>query len=259
MPDEATSTIVTAAFVIIGNEILSGRTQDANLSVLATALEDSGIRLEEVRIVPDATDRIADTVRELRERHDHVFTSGGIGPTHDDITCDSVAESFGVAVIHHPEAVARIRSHAERRGVELNEARMRMARTPLGADLIVNSISAAPGFSIGNVHVMAGVPMVFKAMVQELIPTLAAGTRRSSVSIDADIGEGLVASGLGGIQERYNDLEIGSYPWYRDRLFGTTLVLRGIDTGQIDAAAVEVERLVRELGGKPDPPAGIAR
>ena len=154
--DDNTINIVTAAFVIIGNEILSGRTKDANLSFLASELSNIGIRLEEVRIIKDDHLIIAETVRIIRKQYDYVFTSGGIGPTHDDITCDSIAQSFNLEVYHHPDAVQRMSAHARKRDVELNEARMRMARTPKGATLILNPISAAPGFTVENVHVMAG-------------------------------------------------------------------------------------------------------
>ncbi len=247
----AAPAIVTAAFVIIGDEILSGRTRDANLAYLAEQLVEAGIRLEEVRVVTDRTDAIVRAVNELRGRLDHVFTSGGIGPTHDDITCDAVAEAFGVAVERHPEAVRRMREHAARRGLELNEARMRMARTPSGAVLIRNPVSAAPGFTVGNVHVMAGVPSVFQAMVQELLPSLRGGDRLHSLSVVCDLGEGVVAGGLGGIQERYPDVGIGSYPYYRAGAFGTTLVMRGTGRDRIELAAGEVRALVRSLGGTP--------
>ena len=247
----AAPTVVTAALVIIGDEILSGRTRDANLAFLADRLVGAGIRLEEVRVVTDRTDAIVRAVNELRGRHDHVFTSGGIGPTHDDITCDSVAEAFGVAVELHPEAARRMREHAERRGLELNEARMRMARTPAGAALIRNPVSAAPGFTIGNVHVMAGVPSVFQAMVQELLPTLRGGDPVSSLSVVCDLGEGVVAGGLAGIQQRYPDVGIGSYPYFRAGAFGTTLVMRGTDRERIEQATAEVRDLVRSLGGTP--------
>ena len=251
MHGETHSGIVTAAFVIIGNEILSGRTRESNLAVLASALVDAGIRLIEVRVIPDEKDRIVNTIRAMRDSHDHVFTSGGIGPTHDDITCDSVAEAFGSQVALHPDAFARMKAHADRVGIELNESRMRMARTPVGASLIVNPISAAPGFSIGNVHVMAGVPRIFEAMVTGLIPTLVSGVRLYSVEVESSLGEGTVAAGLAEIQQSHPDIEIGSYPWYRSSGHGTTLVLRGPDLSLLDCAATEVEKLVRRLGGNP--------
>ena len=250
-PQTSSSEIVTAAFVIIGDEILSGRTRDANLGFIAEKLVEAGIRLREVRVVPDVPDEIARAVNELRARYDHVFTSGGIGPTHDDITCDSVAQAFGLDVVFHPEAVRRMRVHAERRGLELNEARMRMARTPAGAGLITNPVSAAPGFTIGNVHVMAGVPVIFQAMLADLVPTLRGGAPVRSLSIVSDLGEGIVAGGLGEIQQRYRDVDIGSYPYFQAGSFGTTLVLRGVDMSRLELAAGEVRELVRSLGGTP--------
>ena len=150
----------------------------------------------------------------LKNKFDHVFTSGGIGPTHDDITCDSVAKSFGLPVYHHPEAVKRMQMHALDRNVELNESRMRMARTPKGADLILNSVSAAPGFTVKNVHVMAGVPIVFRAMVQELVPQLEGGAKIHTIAIDANIGEGVIAAKLSSIQDDFPHLDIGSYPYF---------------------------------------------
>ena len=246
--------IVTAAFVCIGDEILSGRTRDANLGFIAERLVEAGIRLREARVVRDDEDEIAGTVRELSARYDHVFTSGGIGPTHDDITCDSVAKSFGLAVRHDPEAVRRMEAHAKRAGLELNEARMRMARTPEGAALIRNPVSAAPGFTVGNVHVMAGVPRIFQAMVKELLPTLRGGAKMLSVSVVSNLGEGAVAAGLGDIQARYPDVDIGSYPYFRAGSFGTTLVLRGVDRARIEAAAEEARRLIRDIGGVPSDP-----
>lgn len=243
--------IVTAAFIIIGNEILSGRTKDANLGFIADRLVEAGIRLREVRVIRDDEDVIANTVRELRGQYDHVFTSGGIGPTHDDITCDSVAKSFGLAVHHHPDAVRSMTAQAARRGVEMNEARMRMARTPVGASLIVNQISAAPGFTVENVHVMAGVPSVFQSMVSELMPTLKGGAKVHSMSVTSNLGEGTVATGLGEIQDRYPDLDIGSYPYFRNGTHGTTLVLRGTDVARLEPAAEEVRQLIRGQGGEP--------
>jgi molybdenum cofactor synthesis domain-containing protein len=243
--------IVTAAFIIIGDEILSGRTKDANLGFIADELVEAGIRLKEVRVISDDEDEIVTTVRALSVKFDYVFTSGGIGPTHDDITCDSVAKAFDVAVSHHPDAVKRMRAHASNVGVDLNEARMRMARTPDGAKLILNPVSAAPGFIIGNVHVMAGVPRVFQAMVKELLPTLKGGDKVLSVAISSNLGEGKLATSLGEIQVRYPDVTIGSYPYFRAGNYGTTLVLRGTDMDRINLAAKEVRQLIRDQGGEP--------
>ncbi len=243
--------IVTAAFIIIGDEILSGRTKDANLGFIADELVEAGIRLKEVRVVSDDEDEIIASVRALSEKYNYVFTSGGIGPTHDDITCDSVAKAFNLGVSHHPEAVKRMRAHAGNVGVDLNEARMRMARTPDGAGLILNPVSAAPGFTVGNVHVMAGVPRIFQAMVKELLPTLRGGAKVLSLAISSNLGEGKVATGLGEIQGRYPDIAIGSYPYFRAGNYGTTLVLRGTDIEVLKRAAEEVRALIRGEGGVP--------
>ena len=242
---------VTAAFVIIGNEILSGRTKDVNLSYLATALVQVGIRLDEVRVIRDDQSTIANTVKTLRSEYDYVFTSGGIGPTHDDITCDSIALSFELDVHHHPEALKRMKAHAKKRGVELNEARLRMARTPLGASLINNPISAAPGFTIENVHVMAGVPSVFQAMVNELLPTLRRGTKIYSRTVISNLGEGTVANGLEKIQSKYPTIDIGSYPFFKNGIYGTSLVLRGAQVNDLDVAAKDIFNLIKECGGHP--------
>jgi molybdenum cofactor synthesis domain-containing protein len=256
MPSDATETstspeIVTAGFIIIGDEILSGRTKDANLGFIADELVEAGIRLKEVRVISDDEDEIVDTVRALSGKFDYVFTSGGIGPTHDDITCDSVAKAFDLEVSHHPDAVKRMTAHAGNVGVDLNEARMRMARTPDGASLILNPVSAAPGFTVGNVHVMAGVPRIFQAMVKELLPTLKGGAKVHSLAVSSNLGEGRVATGLGEIQARYPDINIGSYPYFRAGNYGTTLVLRGTDIERLRPAAAEVRQLIRDQGGEP--------
>ncbi|MBL6599872.1 MAG: competence/damage-inducible protein A [Alphaproteobacteria bacterium] len=254
MPTDTANTgagpeIVTAAFIIIGDEILSGRTKDANLGFIADELVEAGIRLKEVRVISDDEDEIVDTVRALSAKYDYVFTSGGIGPTHDDITCDSVAKAFDRGVSHHPEAVKRMRAHAGDVGVDLNEARMRMARTPDGAELILNPVSAAPGFIVENVHVMAGVPRIFQAMVKELLPTLKGGDKIHSIAVSSNLGEGRVATGLGEIQARYPAIAIGSYPYFRAGNYGTTLVLRGTEMAVLEAAAEEVRQLIRDQGG----------
>ena len=256
MPNDTENTgagpdIVTAAFIIIGDEILSGRTKDANLGFIADELVEAGIRLKEVRVISDDEDEIVCAVQALSGKYDYVFTSGGIGPTHDDITCDSVAKAFGLEISHHPKAVKRMRAHAGNVGVDLNEARMRMARTPNGASLILNPVSAAPGFTVENVHVMAGVPRIFQAMVKELLPTLKGGAKVHSVAVSSNLGEGRVATGLGEIQARYPDISIGSYPYFRAGNYGTTLVLRGTEMEILEAAAEEVRQLIRDQGGEP--------
>lgn len=234
----------TAAMLVIGDEILSGRTRDANMHHLAQALAGRGIRLREVRIVPDEHDRIVAAVNDLRAGYDHLFTSGGIGPTHDDITADAVAAAFGVPIAIREDARAILAAHYQRTGLELNAARLRMARIPEGATLIDNPISAAPGFSLGNVHVMAGVPAIFQAMVASLLPTLSGGDPLLSQSLDVNRGEGEIAAALGELAARYPDLAFGSYPWQRNGVFGTQIVVRGTDGARLDAAMMELAALV---------------
>jgi molybdenum cofactor synthesis domain-containing protein len=234
----------TAAMLVIGDEILSGRTRDANMHHLAQALAGRGIRLREVRIVPDEHDRIVAAINALRADHDHLFTSGGIGPTHDDITADAVAAAFGVAIGVRDDARATLAAHYQRTGLELNAARLRMARIPEGATLIDNPVSAAPGFTLGNVHVMAGVPAIFQAMVAGVLPRLTGGDPLLSQSLDVARGEGEIATALAELAARYPDLTFGSYPWNRNGTYGTQLVIRGTDGARLDAAMVELAALV---------------
>ena len=238
-----------ACVIVIGNEILSGRTRDANLPYLARRLGELGIRLREARVVADTEEAIAEAVNECRARYDYVFTTGGIGPTHDDITADAVARAFGVELAYHDEAVALLRSqYAED---ELNEARMRMARVPEGGNLIHNPISKVPGFQIENVFVMAGVPIVMQAMFEGLRDRLVGGEVVRTRTISAPLAEGVIAGGLGLLQERYSEIDIGSYPYYRVGRFGLSIVLRSTDEARLEAAAEEVEALIRELGAEP--------
>ncbi len=247
----APASTVTAAFVIIGNEILSGRTKDANLAYLAEKLTEAGIRLREARVIPDIEAEIVATIQELSGKFDHVFTSGGIGPTHDDITCECIAKAFGRAVERHPEALRRLEVHYANSGIELNEARLRMANIPAGGTLIDNPVSAAPGFTVENVHVMAGVPRIFQSMVIQLLPTLTGGAKMLSRSISCTIGEGTVAARLGEVQSQHPDIEIGSYPYFRAGTFGTTLVLRGTDEADLEVAADKVRAIIRDFGQEP--------
>jgi molybdenum cofactor synthesis domain-containing protein len=233
----------TAAMLVIGDEILSGRTRDSNMHHLAKELTARGIRLIEARVVADDHDGIVAAVRALSATYDHVFTSGGIGPTHDDITADAVAAGFGVSIGVRADAHDILRAHYQRTGLELNEARLRMARIPEGATLIDNPISAAPGFSLGNVHVMAGVPAIFEAMVAGVLPGLTGGDPLLSQMIDVHRGEGEIAAELGALAARFPDLSFGSYPYQRNGAFGTQLVVRGTDGAQIDAAMVELAAL----------------
>jgi molybdenum cofactor synthesis domain-containing protein len=233
----------TAAMLVIGDEILSGRTRDANMHYLAGELTKHGIDLKEVRIVSDDKPAIIAAVNALREGFDHVITSGGIGPTHDDITAPCIAEAFGVNITVRDDARALLAAHYARTGAELNEARLRMARIPDGATLIDNPVSVAPGFTIGNVHVMAGVPSVFQAMVASVLPTLTGGQPLLSQTLRMMRGEGEVADGLGQLAEEFNDLQFGSYPFQKDGAFGTNIVVRGHDGPRIDAAMTRLNAL----------------
>ena len=237
--------LVTACVVIIGNEILSGRTKDANLAFLGERLDERGIRLKEARVVPDEPDAIVETLNEVRSRYDYVFTTGGIGPTHDDITAECVARAFGVPLIQNPEARAILEAGYE--PGELNEARLRMANTPEGASLILNSISRAPGFRIGNVFVLAGVPSVARAMFESLSGDLRGGAPLMSHSLEARIPEGRLAGPLRALQDDYPDIEMGSYPFHEAGVFGARLVLRGTDHVRLKQASERLEALVDGL------------
>lgn len=247
----AESKTYTAALLIIGNEILSGRTTDANLPYIAGRLNDLGIRLSEVRVVADIEAEVVDAVNALRARYTYVFTTGGIGPTHDDITADCVAKAFGLALIESAEARRRLEERYEESGMELNEARLRMARTPEGAVLIDNPVSAAPGFQVENVFVMAGVPKIMQAMFESLRERLVGGDPLISRSIACKLPEGKIAQGLGEIQARHEGVDIGSYPSYSSSGFGVAVVLRHSDRAALGAAAAEVIELIRDLGGEP--------
>ena len=238
----------TAAILIIGDEILSGRTRDANTHHLACELTGIGIDLKEVRIVPDESGAIIAAVNELRQRFDHVFTSGGIGPTHDDITADAVAAAFGVPLEIRSDAQALLAAHYERSGLEFNAARLRMARIPEGATLIDNPISIAPGFSLENVHVIAGVPNIFQAMVASLLPRLTGGQPLLSQSLRIDHGEGIVAGPLGKLAAEFDDLSFGSYPFIENGAYGSNVVIRGSDPARIGAAMTRLVALFPDSG-----------
>jgi molybdenum cofactor synthesis domain-containing protein len=240
----------TACLLVIGNEVLSGRTQDANIRFLATHLGEIGIPLREVRIIPDVPATIIDTVNEVRARFTYVFTTGGIGPTHDDITSECVAAAFGVPWEPHPEAWARMERSYPSGG--FNAARQRMATMPRGASLIDNAMSVAPGFQIGNVYVMAGVPRVMQSMFEWLAPRLQGGPKIESRAVHAiGMSEGLIAAGLAAIQARYPGLDLGSYPFYRPTGNGVSLVAKGPDGAAAEAAIAEVTALVTSLGRTP--------
>jgi molybdenum cofactor synthesis domain-containing protein len=241
-----------ACLLVIGNEVLSGRTQDLNIKFIATGLGAIGIPLREVRVIPDVRDTIITTVNECRARFDHVFTTGGIGPTHDDITSECVAAAFGVPWEPHPEAWARMERHYK--PGEFNAARQRMATMPRGATLIDNAVSIAPGFTIGNVHVMAGVPRIMQSMFSTLAPTLHGGTPVQSRAVHAaGLLEGSIAEGLSAIQDRYPGLDLGSYPYYRLNGNGVALVAKGTDTAALDGCIAEVTALIEAQGKTPIP------
>jgi molybdenum cofactor synthesis domain-containing protein len=233
----------TAAILVIGDEILSGRTRDSNLHFLAGELTRIGITLSEARIVPDIHSEIIAAVRALSSRYTHLFTSGGIGPTHDDITADAVAEAMGAKISHRADAMALLQGHYDRSGLPFNEARQRMARIPDGAALIDNPVSTAPGFTIGNVHVMAGVPKIFEAMVASVLPKLTGGPPLLSQTLRVDRGEGEIAADFGALAAEFPELSMGSYPFIQNGAHGTNLVVRGTDPGRLDAAMVKLTRL----------------
>lgn len=230
--------------LVIGDEILSGRTRDANMHHLAGQLTEAGITLAEVRVVSDDHDAIVRALNDLRDTWDTVFTSGGIGPTHDDITADAVADAFDAHIDVRDDARALLAAHYARTGAELNAARLRMARIPEGATLIDNPVSIAPGFSIGNVHVMAGVPSVFQAMVATVLPTLTGGEPMLSTSTRIDRGEGDIAGPLGILAQDYADLSVGSYPFQKDGKFGSNIVIRGQDRARLEEATARLATLL---------------
>src|SRR5215510_8021038 len=241
--------IVTAAVLVIGNEILSGRTKDANLNYLATELTAIGVRLTEARVVADVPEAIIKAVNELRAAYDYVFTTGGIGPTHDDITSECVAKAFGVALIKDPRAVRLLTNHYGE--ANLTAARLRMAHVPEGASLIDNPVSTAPGFRIGNVYVLAGVPAICQAMFDGLKGGLTRGDPVHSKTVSAHVGEGVIAHDLGALQQRYPNLDIGSYPFFRQGKFGASFVIRGTDEEAIGRAAAELRTIIRNLDAEP--------
>ncbi len=246
---EEAAKIVTACVLIIGNEILSGRTQDANLAFIAKGLNEVGVRLKEARVIPDEAAVIVATVNEVRRRFDYVFTTGGIGPTHDDITAQSIADAFGVPLVLDAEAKRILDSHRWRG--ELNAARLRMAQIPEGARLLLNPVSRAPGFAIGNVHVLPGVPSIMQGIFNALKERLEGGERLFAKCVGCHLAESQIAQGLGALQQRFLDLEIGSYPYFRHGEFGVSLVLRGSDGTRLEAATEELKALIRSLGGEP--------
>jgi molybdenum cofactor synthesis domain-containing protein len=252
--DDGKNAIVTAAILVIGDEILSGRTKDKNIGYIAEYLTGLGIDLKEVRVVPDEEPEIVAALNALRARYSYVFTTGGIGPTHDDITADCVAKAFGVALEHHPRAVAIMQERIALTGGVMNEARMRMTRVPVGGELVLNKISAAPGFWIGNVIVMAGIPSVMQSMLDYVAPKLKTGTKMLSETIRADSREGDIGTELGEIAKQFPDVVIGSYPFTdENQVANTNVVMRSRDPQRLVAAKAAVEamlvRVKAELAG----------
>jgi molybdenum cofactor synthesis domain-containing protein len=242
-----TSAQSTAAVLLIGDEILSGRTKDKNLGFIADYMTALGIDLREARLVPDVEEEIVAALNALRQRYTYVFTTGGIGPTHDDITADAVARAFGVPCEHDPRAVDILLAYFTEMGREPNEARMRMARMPRGASLIANPVSRAPGFQMGNVFVMAGVPKIMNAMMEDVATRLTRGVPMSSKTVEFRGGEGDAAKPLGEIQKAYPSVVIGSYPFQAPDGFATNLVLRSRDEATLELAYRDVCRMAQEL------------
>lgn len=246
---ETAPTIVTAGLLVIGDEILSGRTKDKNIGYIAEYLTAIGVDLREVRVVPDMEAEIVAALNALRHRYTYVFTTGGIGPTHDDITADSVAKAFGVPIDYDPRAVALLQQRFK--GPDLNEARMRMTRIPQGAELVTNKVSLAPGFWIGNVIVMAGVPTIMQAMLDEVGPKLRTGKQMLSEAIRADLREGDIGTELGEIARQHPDVSIGSYPFFDDKTGpNTNVVVRARDADKLAAAKAAVERMLDAVRAK---------
>ena len=239
------------AVLVIGNEILSGRTKDANLPFLGAELNKLGIQMREARVVADIESEIIEALNACRAKYDYVFTTGGIGPTHDDITAGCVAKAFGQKLIRNPEAERILRERIAQMGVEVTEARLKMAETPEFADLIDNPVSGAPGFKVENVFVMAGIPRIMQAMFEGAKSQLRRGVTLISVTVGSFIPEGTIATELGLLQDAYPDIDIGSYPFHFDGKPGSNLVFRGPDQARLDEAADRLRDLIRNLGGEP--------
>ncbi|MDG2416705.1 MAG: molybdopterin-binding protein [Pelagibacterales bacterium] len=234
-----------ASLIIIGNEILSGRTQDKNLSYLATWLNEIGIQLSEVRVIRDEEDEIMDTVNFLRKKYDYVFTTGGIGPTHDDITSESIAKAFNVDLETNPQALAILKEYYK--DSELTEARLKMTKIPKGAELVENPVSKAPGFKIENVFVMAGIPKIMQGMLEGAKNHLSGGKPVKSESIDVFMAESFIAKELSNMQDKFKDVEIGSYPFVKDGKYGTSLVMRSSDEVILSECKAEIEHMISKL------------
>jgi molybdenum cofactor synthesis domain-containing protein len=242
MTSSSETTPVTAAILVIGDEILSGRTKDKNIGYIAEYLTNIGIDLREVRVVSDIQDEIVQALNALRGRYAYVFTTGGIGPTHDDITADAVAVAFGVSIDHDPRAIAMLSERFP--PDQLNEARLRMARIPAGADLIANSVSKAPGFNIGNVYVMAGVPSIMQAMLDVVAPTLRTGVRMLSDTVRAGLREGDIGTALAEVAKAHPEVSIGSYPFFSEAGPDTNIVVRSRDPEKLGVAMAAVQAMI---------------
>ncbi len=240
---------VTACLLIIGNEILSGRTKDANLNFLALELNKLGVRLRECRVIPDVEETVVATVNEVRAKFDYVFTTGGIGPTHDDITADCIAKAFGVGISEHPEAVARMSKHYGDPAL-FTPARRRMARIPHGAVLVDNPVSVAPGFQMENVFTFAGIPKIMQGMFFAMQHRLVGGAPMISRTVRTNLPEGIIAEPLGTLQKRFEDLDIGSYPGFRNGRVSVSLVLRGTDDARLAAASSELIDTLKKMNGE---------
>ena len=236
---------ITAAILVIGDEILSGRTKDKNIGYIADYLTNIGIDLREVRIVPDVMEEIVEALNALRARYFYVFTTGGIGPTHDDITADAVAQAFGVELYEDERIIAAMLERIKPE--DLNEARRRMARVPRGGDLVPNPVNKIPGFRIGNVITMAGVPMIMQAMLDSVAPTLETGVKLTMHAIDAGLPEGQYATPLADIAKAHETLSIGSYPSYVDGAFRNQIIVRGREPQEVATAAEEIEAMLANL------------
>ena len=232
---------IIASIIIIGNEVLSGRTKDLNTSTLSIWLNSIGISVQEVRVIPDVEKKIIDTVNDLRNRFDYVFTTGGIGPTHDDITADCIAAAFETEINIREDAFKLLECYYLTQNIDFNNSRQRMARIPNGAKLIDNPISVAPGFQLKNVFVMAGVPTIFQSMVQSVIPSLISGKPLLSKSVRISRGEGEIAAALKKIASEHENLSIGSYPYKDGGKIGTNIVVRGVDRNELKAVAEKLK------------------
>lgn len=237
----------TACVVVIGNEILSGRTQDLNISFIGKKCDELGIKLIEARVIPDIEDAIIETITQCKSFFDFVFTTGGIGPTHDDITTECIAKVFGLEVRRNAEAVKAMKKYYE--ATKLNEARLKMADIPAGAILIDNPVSGAPGFQLKNVFVFPGIPKIMQAMFEGILDKLSGGKPIKSLSIVTGLAESMLAGGLGIIQEKYPMVNIGSYPFLRKSKYGVNIVIRCTDKKKLDLAGADIKKLIKELKG----------